>query len=1067
MTLLPRRAALVAALVLSAAPSVRAQVVDRVGPGAGLNAEMITAIFRDRTGFQWIGTRQGLYLFDGTSYRRFEHRPDEPESLPDNSIRTIFEDPQGRLWLGTNTRGLALLDRARWTFRSWRHDPNDERSLSHDSVNAIASAGDGTLWIATQRGLNRFDPASGRAARFLQNDGEKVPGPDAPAGSYTYALHVTPSGDLWVGTIGAGLSIRDARTGRFTHRPTAPAIFAILGAADGTTWLGTDRGLCRADAAGETVGSCLDPDSERDKNRLLVTSLAQVPDGPLWVGTLGGLFALDEGTRPLREFDLSAGLSPGNRASRIITMFADGPSALWIGTWENGLQRLRTLPPEFEALIQERAASSSATDVTAIVEDERGRTWLASSGGGLFLRAPGQRTFRPFEPLQRRIDGLGISMQRLAVDRDGRLWIGCPDRLMRVDPETGRFETFIHDPAAPGSLGPGYVSALAVDAQGVLWVGTGEGGLQRMREDGRTFDHFVTDPKDPASIPDNYVNTIREDRRGRLLIGTRSGGLGVFDRATGRFRRFGPVPTDPTSLSHHNVTAIVEDADGALWIGTGGGGVNRMLEAANGSVSFTRITAADGLADDNVMSIAPDDHDNLWIGTRDGLSRFDVARKGFRNYRAANGLPAAEFNQSSVWRGRTHFYFGTIKGGLAIARGSTFPAIAPSPIVITSVRTLTGALGTDRPAWGLERVSVRYGEALMVDFTVLDAGDPSRHRYAYRLGPSETEWSDLGPSHSVTFSKLDPGPHEFVARGRDDAGMWNETPHLVIEVIPPLWMTGWFRALGLLVIAAVVFTGHRVRVIGLERRNQELVLLQQQREAALAESRTKEEQLRVAYGNLRALTRRLELAKEDERKRIARELHDEMGQALTAAKITLDLVERTSGKATADPTMGETAALLQRIIDRVRDLSLDLRPPLLDERGLVAALRSFLESQSRRTGLTIEYDAAPDLPRYAPEIETAAFRVVQESVTNALRHAAAGWIWVGVTGHGTRLDIKVRDDGRGFDVDQVLAHAAAGRHLGLLGMRERVESLRGTLVWRSAPGQGTEVCATLPAEIEA
>jgi signal transduction histidine kinase len=651
------------------------------------------------------------------------------------------------------------------------------------------------------------------------------------------------------------------------------------------------------------------------------------------------------------------------------------------------------------------------------------------------------------------------------------LWIGATGDLYRLDPRRGKLNRFSHDPADPTSLGPGQVRALAETRDGVLWVGTGEGGLQRLRPDGRSFDRFVHDPRQPSSLSDDYVTAIHETRDGRLLVGTRSGGLNVLDRRTGTFRRATADRDRPDALSHHVVVSIVEDARGAVWIGTGGGGLNRLLVAEpDGPLRFERVTAKDGLVDDNVRALAVDDDGSLWVATGSGLSRFDPARRAFRNYGAADGLPSAEFDTGSVARGRHDLYFGTVNGAIAVRRGTPFPAVRPAPTVITSVRSLDGPVPSSTPVWELGELPVSYGEALIVEFAVLDYDDPARHRYAYRLGGDHGRWVDLGATRTITFNRLDPGRHELQVRGRDAAGVWSTLPRaLVLRVVPPFWMMGWFRALVALGLVALTYAAVTVRTRTLARRNRELLELHEQRSLALAESREKEERLREAYDRLRALTRRLEAAKEDERRRIARELHDEMGQALTAAKITIDLAERASGAGAgagaARRGMDGAASLIDRIIDQVRDLSLDLRPPLLDERGLVPALRGYLEAQSRRSGIEIAIEAEDAVGRFAPELEIAAFRVVQEAVTNALRHAGATRIEVRLERDAARIVLAVRDDGRGFDVDAALARAAAGRHLGLLGIRERVETLGGAVAIQSTPGCGTVIRATLPAEL--
>jgi signal transduction histidine kinase len=269
-------------------------------------------------------------------------------------------------------------------------------------------------------------------------------------------------------------------------------------------------------------------------------------------------------------------------------------------------------------------------------------------------------------------------------------------------------------------------------------------------------------------------------------------------------------------------------------------------------------------------------------------------------------------------------------------------------------------------------------------------------------------------------------------------------------------MTAWFRLTALAAVVLAALAGHGVRTRALERRNRELIELQEQREKVQAA-------LQSAYERLRLLTRRLEAAREDERRRIARELHDDLGPALTAVAINLQLMARGAAGGRSADRLAESTDLVDRMTQRVRDLSLGLRPPLLDEMGLVPALKGCLETEAERTGLAIEVRGDPVIDGLPQETEISALRVVQEAVTNVVRHAGARRVIVEVTRRPHRLEIVVQDDGRGFDVRATLEGAASGKALGLLGMQERVEILGGAFGIDSAPGRGTRVRAALPA----
>ena len=220
-------------------------------------------------------------------------------------------------------------------------------------------------------------------------------------------------------------------------------------------------------------------------------------------------------------------------------------------------------------------------------------------------------------------------------------------------------------------------------------------------------------------------------------------------------------------------------------------------------------------------------------------------------------------------------------------------------------------------------------------------------------------------------------------------------------------------------------------------------------------------ELEHSHERLRALSRRLLEVQEEERGRLARDLHDDIGQALTALKIQLESLHR-SGEPALQARIAEGVETVQHTLERVRQLSLSLRPPQLDDLGLAAALRSHLDRQAGVAGLKAQFDAADAPHDIEPDMETACFRVAQEAINNVVRHARAHNVWVRLFTSGGRLALSVRDDGRGFDLDAVRRRGASGASLGLIGMEERIALASGSFELHAAPGEGTVVLATFP-----
>lgn len=210
-----------------------------------------------------------------------------------------------------------------------------------------------------------------------------------------------------------------------------------------------------------------------------------------------------------------------------------------------------------------------------------------------------------------------------------------------------------------------------------------------------------------------------------------------------------------------------------------------------------------------------------------------------------------------------------------------------------------------------------------------------------------------------------------------------------------------------------------------------------------------------------SLSQRLIEAQEAERRRIARELHDDVGQVLTAIKMNLQNIERGAPDSPLAQRLNESIGLIDSAMQRVRELALDLRPALLDDLGLIAALRWYVNREAQRAGLTWELVADPVDARLAPEIATACFRIAQEALTNVVRHARARHVQVELRLHASALHLTIRDDGIAFDARAALSQRPPTT-LGLQGMEERALILGGQIEIDSAAGHGTEVRARFP-----
>jgi signal transduction histidine kinase len=225
-----------------------------------------------------------------------------------------------------------------------------------------------------------------------------------------------------------------------------------------------------------------------------------------------------------------------------------------------------------------------------------------------------------------------------------------------------------------------------------------------------------------------------------------------------------------------------------------------------------------------------------------------------------------------------------------------------------------------------------------------------------------------------------------------------------------------------------------------------------------------EKALRQSEENLQALSRKILIAQEEERKRISRELHDEVGQALTAISVSLTMLKKAAAQPLVEDQVNDLQLLLQQTMETIHSFTRELRPAMLDHLGLIPALRAYVRNFGKRTGLRIRFSAVPEVEQLGIEEKTVLYRVIQEGLTNVAKHAHAEWAAVVIRRADRKIRMEVQDNGRAFQVDAAVPVRGKQR-LGLLGIQERVRLVKGEFTLESAPGRGTVIRVQIPLKI--
>jgi len=1010
-----------------------------------LSHNQVWSLFEDASGVLWVGTYGGgLNRFERDSGRfthydaeDFQNVTDEPEEFR-NVIQAIGEHPTGVLWIATYGGGLVKFDLDTETFTSYAPDPADRRLWGHEWISGLLIDRSGNVWIGTHsEGLDRFDPTAGQITSYRRD----LSDPHGLGHNWITDIIQDRSGQIWIGTYGGGLERFDPETERFTHYRHDPA----------------------------------DP---RSLSNDYIWSIVEDPGGILWIGTYsGGLDRFDPQSETFTHFHHDPTDPHSLSSDRIRSIYQSQSGVLWVGTRGGGLNQSDPASGRFTHYRGDTDDPQRPSDyqILALHEDEHGVLWIGTAGGGLDGLDRGTGEWHHYRRDPDDPNSLGNdTVIAIYEDSSGTLWIGTGGGFYRFDRQAGRFDRMPHTPPDPGDVKQEAIVSIYEDQVGVLWLGTYGRGLSEFdpATGAFTYHQHGWDPDtgmpEQDTLGSNFVRDVFEDPSGRLWVGTQDG-LNIFDRETGQWHSLHHNPDEPHSLSHDWVTSLYGDQSGMLWVGTQGGGLNRLvlspaLSGVEGEVggfdpatcTFTHYREQDGLANDIVSDIFEQDG-YLWIGTANGLSRFDPRSETFTSYDASDGLPINEFSAACT-SSSGELLFGGINGFISLYPDQMEDNPYLPPVVLTSLQQNGVEVNTGQAPEDLREVTLRWPDnSFEFGFAALNYTQSEKNQHAYMLEGFDKSWNQIGTRRFGRYTNLPGGTYTLRLIGSNNDGLWNEEGvSIQVTVVPPFWGTWWFWGIVALTLAGSAFGGYRLRVRSLEARSRELERQVQERTAELR--READQRLRVEEA-LRQRER--EKAITEERNRLARELHDSVTQALygvtlyseaAAGQLSLGHTDR------ATEHLQELQDTAQEALAEMRLLIFELRPPILEELGLVAALQARLQAVEGRAGLRTEFKTSVE-ERLPPGVEEGLYRIALGALNNALKHAQARNIEVHLRQdertrtEPVRVTLEVVDDGIGFD----LATARERGGMGLSAMEERAAELGAKLEIESRIGSGTKV----------
>jgi len=1094
---------------------------------ASISADYVRAIYQDQAGALWVGTNGGglnrLDLQTG-QFTRFQNVPNDPGSLSHNNVLALAEDRTGTLWVGTNS-GLDRYVPETGHFVHYRYDARDSHSLAANSILALYIDQSDVLWIGTGGGgLDRLDPGRTRFQHYRHDPAD----PTSLGEDVVWAIHEDVAGALWIGTYSQGLDRLDVATGRFTHfrndfdlshSLSTNRVRAIYADRSGVLWVGTSgAGLNKSDVGKKRFVHYRnipgDSNSLSDNN---VFPIYEDQAGLLWVGTGdGGLDALDRTTGQWRHYRENPADPSALTSNRIWALWEDRAGMLWIGTAGGGLNRRDPATGTFTRYRHDPAnpASLSDDDVFVLSEDRAGTLWVGTLGGGLdrLDRETGRFVRYKRDPNDPQ-SLVHNSVRAIYEDQAGVLWVGTAGGLCSMNRDTGRFTCHRHDPADPQSLSADFILAIYEDRAGALWIGTNGGGLDRFDRQTGIFQHY----REGDGLPNNVVYGILEDDDGHLWLSTNLG-LARFDPRTGDFRNYDE--RDGLQSNEFNANAYHKARSGEMFFG-GVNGLNAFFPAQvadNPYIPAVVLTSLTQAGEAVELGEAVEFVKRVTLRWPYNYFEFEFAALGYRQpAKNQYAYMLQDFDKTWNYVGTQRFgRYTNIPGGTYTLRvkGSnndgvwneagaavTVTVIPPiwetwwlrGIVILTVIGGIVGgyrlrvsaveARNRQLEAQVSERTSEIerrrvVAEGLRQILVILNSDRPLQESLDYIVARTAV-LTDAGGTVALWREEDAPRPLIALSPGLVDVvggegfpesvGSW--FMHVVASGQP--WvapaLTGddvnldgapaWLRACGALLAIPLS--------VGEETRGALVVLYAQKKifsDEDLDLVSTLADQATLAIANAQLRDRAEQTAVETERSRLARDLHDAVTQTLFSASLIAEALPAIweSDQADGRQLLGEMRRLIRSGLAEMRTLLVELRPAALVEANLGALLRQLAEATAGRKHVSIQVDDKCVVPT---DVHVAFYRIAQEALNNAIKHAHASQIKVNLrrvspaseTGAESQAGVEliVSDDGRGFDPACVPPDC-----LGLNIMRERAQAVVARFNVQSQPGAGTRVSAT-------
>lgn len=945
---------------------------ETLGINDGLSQGMVNKIIQDRYGFMWFATKDGLNRYDGYHFKVYRHNPQDPNTISDGHVQTLLEDSKGRIWAGTASGNLELFNHATESFEHIVLEKDSAAAAAMGAVYQLAEDRQGNIWALCKNRVYLLP--------VHKNEDKK-------------------NGSWEVKKIGIPLQKPDNKL--FLSKTGAIYFFNI---SDHViyTWGGQQEWLLWKPAADYFSRS-------RTKEPLRITELLEDSISyRIYIVYSGGIVQIDqEHASPVLERTMV----------NYPHAFEDRQGNIWFMEEErlavfNLASRRLTFVSSGNKQMQYHLTLIQSTCI-----DRSGMVWLGTGGYGLITLDPRTEQFHHLDK---------TSIFYFKERSDGRIMVnngnGCFNTLdknaavyvdsipyTRAKLVAGNFNDFSY---------PSFTDSLHR-----RWFADDKSLLCYDEKTGRSVSYTL--PVTKISYNYGLAMAILSDGQDKVWIGGAEGLL-CFNISAGKWKVYRNNPADRSSLSFNVVFTLCADPAQPkrfLWVGTNGGGLNR-LDIQSGL--FKRYTMAEGLPNNVVYGVLPDDDGRLWMSTNKGISCFDPVKETFRNFEEKDGLQSNEFNHDAYIKASDGtLFFGGVNGfnyfnPKEIVISKVVPKIAFTDFRIRNQPVFSGRSNAilHAPVYMTKHIELPYSDNMFsFEFAALDFIAPGRNQYKYMMVGFDKDWIFSGNINTATYTNLDPGNYTFIVKGSNKDEVWNEAGTSVeLTILPPWYKTWWFNVLVALTIASVGYSFYKYR-----------------------------------------LNRALELAAV--RNRIASDLHDEIGSNLSNISIFSNVAQdERSGAPQVQNMLEKISEYTQTSMEAMNDIVWMINSRNDRFENIMVRMRTLASEifEAKDCNLHIAFDERLSELKLSMEKRKNFYLIFKEAVNNIAKYACCKDVWIEMRLKNKWVHLSVKDNGNGFD-------AAAMQHgNGLVNMKQRAALLQGGLQVISGVGAGTSIQLSFP-----